>query len=104
MENKRTHKKGIGQNFGKVFDQIFGQGFDQGFGEGKQINTVYKTTRPKEKPTKSNQKRQHTSKNITPFAPLNPFKTLSKGLNPPIDPRCLAKFGRCLGVFWKVLN
>ena len=34
--------------FGQVFDQIFGQGFDQGLGEGN-LNTVYSTTRPKEK-------------------------------------------------------
>ena len=32
-----------------MFDQIFRQDFDQGLGEGKTINTVYSTTRPKEK-------------------------------------------------------
>ena len=40
----------LGNIVGKGFDDIFGQGFDQGLGgRGKTMNTVYSTTRPKEK-------------------------------------------------------
>ena len=51
------------QMFGQVFDQIFGQGFDQGLGEGKNINTMYSTTRPKEKKL-TNQWKKKRKKNI----------------------------------------
>ena len=48
------------QIFGQVFHQISGQGFDQGLnpvlGRGKIINTVYSSTRPKEKALKTKEK------------------------------------------------
>ena len=36
------------QTFDQIFDQVCDQIFGQGFGEGNTINTVYRTTRPKE--------------------------------------------------------
>ena len=61
----------------QVFGNVFGQGFDQGFGgeNKKHINTVYSTTRPKEKPVKT-KKRANTPKTLKPPRPFErPFNS-----------------------------
>ena len=74
------------QIFDQVFDQVFGQGFDQGFGEGKSHKYSVQYYTAWGKPIENNQKREQTSKTITPSTPLNLLKTYFKGPSPPISP------------------
>ena len=70
----------------ECLDRFLARVLARAWGGAKSINTVYSTTRHKEKPIKITTNVKTNAKTITPLTPLNPHNPFSKGHNPSIDP------------------